>query len=118
MKISSYACLCHFIPDSHTCVKGWTPEIVPSTFPELLSHADYADNLGTYASATATEKAVEVYTRLVEESTASGSDPPDLVIAADSVIVTCDGVTTQEILEKPGTAQENERMLLELNGKM
>ena len=85
------------------------PEIVPSTFDELLPHSDFAEELGAYAAATSAEKAIEVFTRLVQENPAA--DPPDLIISADTVIV-YDGM----ILEKPGNKLENLRMLLELNG--
>ena len=82
---------------------------MPSTFAETLPHGQFADDLGQYAVATATEKAVEVYTRLVEQSPEA---PPDVVIGADTIII-CD----DQILEKPGSRAENLRMLLDLNGR-
>ena len=89
--------------------QGLEPEVVASTFNETLPHGQFADELSQYAVATATEKAVEVYTRLVEQSPDA---PPDMVIGADTIIM-CDG----QILEKPGSRAENLRMLLELNGR-
>lgn len=57
-------------------------EIVPSTFDEDLPHTEFADNLGAYASATAEEKGLQVYKRLVEESLVPGAaEAPDLVIS-------------------------------------
>jgi len=78
-----------------------------------------------YPVSTATEKAVEVYERLVREQP---DDGPDLVIGADTVVLshhtpsvsttlqTAVQDTRPEILEKPQTKAENLRMLLELNG--
>ncbi|GAA97741.1 uncharacterized protein L969DRAFT_97445 [Mixia osmundae IAM 14324] len=91
---------------------GLAPEIIPSTFSENLPHDSFADDelgLGAYAVATASEKALEVYLRLVEQSP---EDAPDLVIGADTVVL-----LDHAILEKPGTKAENMRMLLELNGR-
>ena len=45
-------------------LQGLEPEIIPSTFDEKLGYAQFEDT-HEYAVATATEKAVEVYTRLV-----------------------------------------------------
>ena len=78
---------------------------MPSTFDELLPHSDYADDLSQYPVATAQEKALDVYQRLIDDDR-----PPDLVIAADSVIL-----HQGSILEKPGTHEENLRMLRDLN---
>ena len=105
--------------DNVITTQGVEPEIIPSTFEEKLPHSEYADNLGTYASATAQEKGIEVYTKLVKQSLQDPSiDPPDLVISADTVIVTCDeSLTMQQILEKPSSKKDNLRMLLDLNGK-
>ena len=60
-----------------------------------------------------------MYKRLVEESLVPGAtEAPDLVISADSIVVTADDmVAEQHILEKPVTKKENLRMLEELNGK-
>lgn len=84
---------------------GLAVEVIPSTFAEDLPHGDYAEDLAQYPVATATEKALEVYKRLIDDDR-----PPDLVIGADSVILH-DG----RILEKPGTKEENLRMLHDLN---
>jgi len=105
-------------------VFGITPDIIPSTFEEDLSVSSF-ENIYEYPVATATHKAVEVYERLVE------SDPdnaPDLVIAADTVVLTHAMPSTtqtsyemlpsikQELLEKPISKEDNYRMLLDLNG--
>ncbi|KAF8501255.1 Maf-like protein [Gautieria morchelliformis] len=103
---------------------GLAPEVVPSTFDEDLSHSSF-DNVYEYPVATATEKAVEVYERLVREQPEDG---PDLVIGADTVVLShyapATSTTPQEvlpqtrpdILEKPLSKADNLRMLLELNG--
>lgn len=44
--------------------QGLAPEVVPSSFAEDLSPADF-ENIHEYPVATATHKAVEVYERLV-----------------------------------------------------
>ncbi|KAJ7765898.1 inosine triphosphate pyrophosphatase-like protein [Mycena maculata] len=105
-------------------VFGIAPDIVPSTFEEDLAVSSF-ENIHEYPVATATHKAVEVYERLVE------SDPenaPDLVIAADTVVLSHVLPSTsqtsyemlpqmnQELLEKPTSKEDNFRMLLDLNG--
>ncbi|GBE90088.1 Maf-like protein [Sparassis crispa] len=103
---------------------GLSPEIVPSTFDETLPVSSFGD-VHEYPVATATHKAVEVYERLVQ---ADPEDAPDLVIAADTVVLShpmpglsslafADASTgPQDVLEKPGTKEDNLRMLLDLNG--
>ncbi|GJJ08160.1 hypothetical protein Clacol_002368 [Clathrus columnatus] len=103
---------------------GLDPEIIASKFDEDLGHGSF-ESVYEYPVATATEKAVEVYERLVEEDP---DNPPDLVIGADTVVlshhapasVTTDATATfstrPEILEKPLDRADNLRMLLELNG--
>lgn len=109
-------------------------EIRASTKPEDLSKSE----LGAYAyvSATAQQKALDVYAALIDEAAekqaeplppapkSTSSDPradvdldaqrarkdPDLVIAADTVIVTRDG----NILEKPSSEAAHIRMLRHL----
>ncbi|KAI1752743.1 inosine triphosphate pyrophosphatase-like protein [Xylaria castorea] len=108
-------------------------EVIPSTKPENLPK----DQMGAfeYVSATAQQKALDVYQtaiKKVEEATeaaekagengetgdvtqnGNGATPalkdPDLVIAADTVIVTRDGM----ILEKPPSEQAHMRMLRHL----
>ncbi|KIY70293.1 Maf/Ham1 [Cylindrobasidium torrendii FP15055 ss-10] len=103
---------------------GLAPDIVPSTFKEDLDPSEF-DDVHEYPVATATHKAVEVYERLVE------SDPdnaPDLVIGADTVVLTHVQPTTsridysllpqqrQDVLEKPIDKADNARMLMDLNG--
>ncbi|KAI0788282.1 Maf/Ham1 [Fomes fomentarius] len=104
---------------------GLEPEIVPSTFEETLPYGGFSD-LHEYPVATATYKAVEVYERLV---TQDPDDAPDLVIAADTVVLTHappelsttprfvnEPAGPQDILEKPRDKDDNMRMLLDLNG--
>ncbi|KAH8118185.1 Maf-like protein [Phellopilus nigrolimitatus] len=103
---------------------GLEPEIVPSTFEETLPQNSFED-VHEYAVATATQKAVEVYERLVSENP---DDAPDLVIGADTVVLTHtlpahSGIDSSllpqerpEILEKPTSKADNLRMLLDLNG--
>lgn len=55
---------------------GLAPEIVPSTFEETLAISQFED-IHEYPVATATQKAVEVYEKLVKENP---DDSPDLVI--------------------------------------
>ncbi|EJU04996.1 Maf/Ham1 [Dacryopinax primogenitus] len=106
-------------------VVGLEPEVVPSTFAENLSQRDF-ESPYEYPVATATHKAVEVYERLVKEDP---EDPPDLVIAADTVVLSSvtmpvPGTSASlinepipEILEKPSSQADNLRMLLDLNGQ-
>ncbi|EIN03926.1 Maf/Ham1 [Punctularia strigosozonata HHB-11173 SS5] len=102
---------------------GLEPEIVPSTFEENLPVGSFED-IHEYPVATATQKAVEVYQRLLEENP---DDAPDLVIAADTVVFTHAPPSTsdatygtdsgpQDLLEKPTSKEDNMRMLLDLNG--
>ncbi|KAI1432582.1 inosine triphosphate pyrophosphatase-like protein [Xylaria sp. CBS 124048] len=107
-------------------------EVIPSTKPENLPK----EQLGAfeYVAATARQKALDVYQtalKQVEEAaeaaenskTVSGAETtlngdgapviprdPDLVIAADTVIVTREGV----VLEKPSSEQAHIRMLRRL----
>ncbi|KAJ7044099.1 inosine triphosphate pyrophosphatase-like protein [Mycena alexandri] len=107
-------------------VFGLAPEIIPSTFAEDLPLSSF-ENIHEYPVATATHKAIEVYERLVE------TDPdnaPDLVIAADTVVLSHAlpstsqtsyemlPEVTQELLEKPTSKEDNLRMLLDLNGNV
>ncbi|KAJ7784586.1 inosine triphosphate pyrophosphatase-like protein [Mycena metata] len=107
-------------------VFGLAPEIIPSTFAEDLPPSSF-ENIHEYPVATATHKAIEVYERLVE------TDPdnaPDLVIAADTVVLSHAlpstsqtsyemlPEVTQELLEKPTSKEDNFRMLLDLNGNV
>lgn len=55
---------------------GLAPEVIPSTFEETLALSQFED-IHEYPVATATQKAVEVYERLVREDPENG---PDLVI--------------------------------------
>ncbi|KAJ8080685.1 hypothetical protein AAF712_008388 [Marasmius tenuissimus] len=105
---------------------GLAPEIIPSTFKEDLG-IDSFQNVHEYPVATATHKAVEVYERLVTENP---DEAPDLIIAADTVVLTHAQPSTtqtgynvlpdmaQELLEKPLDKADNLRMLMDLNGSV
>lgn len=90
-------------------MQGLSPEVVPSTFPETLSHADFED-AAQYCAATSSAKAVEVYERLV---IASPEDPPDLVLGADTIVVLPSPLNT--ILEKPQNVIDQIQMLEDCN---
>ncbi|EAU85097.1 hypothetical protein CC1G_08070 [Coprinopsis cinerea okayama7 len=110
---------------------GLEPDIVPSTFQENLPISGYAHQIHEYPVATATHKAIEVYERLVESEP---DNAPDLVIAADTVVLThapetsstvsqsvlssALGPSPQEVLEKPRDKEDHLRMLLDLNGNV
>ncbi|KAN0133333.1 Maf/Ham1 [Lactarius tabidus] len=107
-------------------VFGLAPEIVPSTFAEDLNPLSF-ENIHEYPVATATDKAVEVYERLVRADPENG---PDLVIGADTVVLTHAQPLSsdvayselpsvrQELLEKPESKEDNLRMLQDLNGSV
>ena len=82
-------------------------EIIPSTKPEDLDKTVYGPF--EYVSATARQKCLDVYQTVMEAGIASVPDP-DLVIAADTVIVTRDG----RILEKPRSQADHINMLKQL----
>jgi septum formation protein len=79
-------------------------EITPSTKPEDLDKVAYGPY--EYVAATARQKCLDVYTTSLEMHLESIPDP-QLVIAADTVIVTRDG----RILEKPRSEADHIRML-------
>jgi septum formation protein len=79
-------------------------EIIPSTKPEDLDKTTYGPF--EYVIATARQKCLDVYTTTLDTHLASIPDP-DVVIAADTIIVTRDG----RILEKPRSEAEHIRML-------
>ncbi|KAK4055806.1 hypothetical protein OIO90_003059 [Microbotryomycetes sp. JL221] len=83
---------------------GLEPRVVPSTFPETLSHGDFEEP-GQYC-------AVEVYEKLVAQSP---EDPPDLVIGADTIVVLSG--QSPIILEKPRNEADQLRMLQDYNGQ-
>ncbi|KAI9451361.1 Maf/Ham1 [Lactarius psammicola] len=105
---------------------GLAPEVVPSTFVEDLGPSNF-ENIHEYPVATATHKAVEVYERLVR---ADPENAPDLVIGADTVVLTHAQPLSsdvayselpsvhQELLEKPESKADNLRMLQDLNGSV
>lgn len=82
-------------------------EITPSKKPEDLDKAAYGP--WEYVACTARQKCLDVYTTSLETHLASIPDP-DLVIAADTIIVTRDG----RILEKPKNEADHIRMLQHL----
>jgi septum formation protein len=93
---------------THTAQFGLTNlEITPSTKPEDLDKNLYGPD--EYVAATARQKCMDVYTTALETSLASIPDP-QLVIAADTIIVTRDG----RILEKPRNEADHIRMLKHL----
>ena len=77
---------------------------MPSTKPEDLDKSAYGPY--EYVAATARQKCLDVYETLLQTHLASIPDP-DVVIAADTIIVTRDG----RILEKPRSEVEHIRML-------
>jgi MAF protein len=91
-------------------------EVLPSTKPENLSKTGYGPY--EYVAATARQKCLDVYQAALrqQEAASGGTDDekrsavpadPDVVIAADTVIVTRDG----RILEKPRSEADHVRML-------
>ncbi|BGP41484.1 hypothetical protein JCM10449v2_005471 [Rhodotorula kratochvilovae] len=89
---------------------GLAPRVVPSTFPETLSHAEF-DDPAQYAVATGAAKAVEVYQQLVREAP---DDPPDMVIGADTVVILPG--PSPLILEKPMNKADQLKMLESYRG--
>eukprot|EP00898_Chlorokybus_atmophyticus_P006311 jgi/Chlat1/6681/Chrsp49S06167 len=86
---------------------GLPIEVIKSTFEETLAKSAYK-NGGDYAVETATHKAIDVASRTL----ASSRDrPPDLIIAADTV-VEYEGL----YLEKPADEVEAVQMLTRLSG--
>lgn len=79
-------------------------EILPSTKPEDLDKSVYGPH--EYVAATARQKCMDVYETVLKNSLESIPDP-DLVIAADTIIMTRDG----KILEKPKNEKEHIHML-------
>lgn len=82
-------------------------EILPSDKPEDLDKVAYGPH--EYVVETARRKCLEVYQTALKTHLESIPEP-DLVIAADTVIVTRDG----RILEKPRSEAEHIRMLKHL----
>jgi septum formation protein len=79
-------------------------EITPSTKPENLDKVAFGPY--EYVAATARQKCLDVYSTSVETHLESIPDP-ELVISADTIIVTRDG----RILEKPRSEADHVRML-------
>ncbi len=78
-----------------------------SGFAEDLPHSDFPE-AGAYCEATATAKMQAVLDALI-----AGTAPlPDVVIAADSIVVTACGA----ILEKAGTPEQAAEMIRQLAG--
>lgn len=77
---------------------------VPSTFGEDLDKSRFTP--AEYAQETARQKALEVYRRSEKPFLTRHSKPPSLVIGADTI-----AVLGGEILEKPSSREEAQRML-------
>ncbi|PLW25191.1 hypothetical protein PCANC_25393 [Puccinia coronata f. sp. avenae] len=98
---------------------GINPEVIPSSFEENLDHSSFEDPESPeakalrYAAATASEKAIDVYTRLV---LSSPDHPPDLVIGADTVLQSFfpGPGEISKILEKPDSPSDQLSMLEDL----
>jgi MAF protein len=82
-------------------------EILPSTKPEDLDKKKFGPH--EYVSATARQKCMDVYEVTMTANLKSIPDP-DLVIAADTIILSADG----QILEKPKSEADHLRMLKHL----
>ncbi|RSH94370.1 hypothetical protein EHS25_004173 [Saitozyma podzolica] len=103
---------------------GFKPEVIPSEFAEDLPKSQFEGKLADYPIATAGEKALEVYERLIQ---LNDRDPADLVISADTVVIfppekdTAEGGDahgeTSEILEKPLSKHEQARSLALMAGR-
>ena len=85
------------------------PRVVPSTFAEDLPKGAFAAP-AEYCAATARAKLCEVWCRLRRDT---ATPLPDLVIGADSIVVS----PTGEIFEKAESAAEAARMLTSLSGR-
>ncbi|TIA89674.1 hypothetical protein E3P99_01958 [Wallemia hederae] len=112
---------------------GVHPRVVASTFDEKLSKEDYLGDPHAYPINTASEKGKEVYERLVLEGEKSGErDSPDLIISADTVVLTPDDAPslskgrswddasepmTYTICEKPIDRADQFRMLADASGR-
>ncbi|MBW0516490.1 hypothetical protein O181_056205 [Austropuccinia psidii MF-1] len=98
---------------------GINPQVIPSNFNEDLPHHQFEDSLSpnskslNYVAATASEKAIEVYSKVLKQSP---DQAPDLVIGADTVIQTFLPGSDQfpKILEKPTSPEDHLFMLEEL----
>ncbi|KAG0143855.1 hypothetical protein CROQUDRAFT_80670 [Cronartium quercuum f. sp. fusiforme G11] len=98
---------------------GINPEVIPSQFKEDLDQNSFEDLDDVrlkgirYAAATATEKAIEVYRRLVVEQP---ENAPDLVIGADTIVQTYSNKLglPSKILEKPENKSNHLSMLEDL----
>ena len=84
-------------------------EVIPSTFPEDIPKANLSPY--EYVSQTAEAKARAVYERALNDPRRGD---PALLIAADTVVVSAEGV----LLEKPRSEEEHLRMLRRLRGVM
>ncbi|KAJ6611150.1 inosine triphosphate pyrophosphatase-like protein [Mycena sp. CBHHK59/15] len=91
---------------------GLAPDIVPSAFEENLPVRSFED-IHEYPVITASHKAIEVYERLVASDP---ENPPDLLIAADTVVLshtlpstsqTSYSVLPEELLERPSSKEDN-----------
>jgi len=85
---------------------GLDAELCPSDFEENLDPKDFPD-FASYVTETANGKAIEVFNRLSKTS-----NPPDIVIAADTMVTLND-----KLYGKPGNSDIAFKMLSELVGK-
>ncbi|KAJ9103776.1 hypothetical protein QFC21_002238 [Naganishia friedmannii] len=83
---------------------GLKPDIVPSTFPENLPHGSYSNAYAEYPIATAGEKAMEVYERLIRKDE---ENAPELVISADTVIIFPPQTNADAIINNPTTISKS-----------
>ncbi|KAI1074287.1 putative acetylserotonin methytransferase-like protein [Whalleya microplaca] len=83
-------------------------EIQASQKPEDLPKSEMGP--WEYVSATAQQKALDVYASAVAAAAEAKTADPDLVIAADTVVITREGT----ILEKPSSEAAHRRMLRHL----
>ncbi|CAD6582013.1 MAG: hypothetical protein TREMPRED_003155 [Tremellales sp. Tagirdzhanova-0007] len=103
---------------------GFKPEIIPSTFAEDLPKSSFHGRLADYPIATAGEKAMEVYERLIK---IDDKNPADLVISGDTVVIfpperdTVEGGVfhgeMSEIFEKPISKVDQLRTLSLMAGR-
>ncbi|KAL2890156.1 Maf-like protein C3G6.03c [Ceratocystis lukuohia] len=81
-------------------------EIRPSSKPENIEKSTHTAH--EYVTATATQKALDVYQTIISEGEADSSlADPTILIAADTIIVSRDG----RIIEKPRNEADHIRML-------
>lgn len=100
-------------PRRHDLLKmiGLNFEIEISTFAEDLDKNSFSHPC-EYVKENAKRKAIEVWQRLSQQSSANDTSKPDLVIGADTVVTLYD-----EIIEKPRDEEDAYDMLKKLSGQ-